>query len=151
LSFIPPSQNFNMPFLPPKCFKVGSIPQLFLPLFSFLDSHLNLSRNLGVHQCTHLYLPSSQSNISSTKGCRYKTQLDEFSWLKNNSPILYFYLCFSIIRHLMGNNSNGFWHTDVLDSNNHIIFKYGPFNNFVTTQPTYCSCFSLAPWDWVHM
>jgi hypothetical protein len=37
-----------MPLLPPKCYKLGSVPQLiFLPLFSPLDLHLNLLRNLG--------------------------------------------------------------------------------------------------------
>ncbi len=39
------------PFPPPrKCYKLWNIPQLFfLPLFSFLNSHLNLLRSLGVH------------------------------------------------------------------------------------------------------
>jgi hypothetical protein len=47
-----PSQNSSTPFLPPKCYKLGNIPQLlFLPLFSPLNSHLCLSRSLGVRQC----------------------------------------------------------------------------------------------------
>jgi hypothetical protein len=37
-----------MPFLPPNCYKLGSIPQFFfLLLFSPSNSHLSLSKSLG--------------------------------------------------------------------------------------------------------
>jgi hypothetical protein len=37
------------PYTPSKCYKLGSVPQLFLlPMFSPLDSHLSLWRSLGV-------------------------------------------------------------------------------------------------------
>ncbi len=38
-----------MPLLPFKCYKLRNVPQFLLP-FSFLDSHLSLSRSLGVCQ-----------------------------------------------------------------------------------------------------
>jgi hypothetical protein len=50
------SQNSNTPFLPPKCCELKNIPQLFFSLFSPLDSHLSLSRNLGVCQCLSIFL-----------------------------------------------------------------------------------------------
>jgi hypothetical protein len=41
--------------LPPKCYKSGNVPQLFiLPLFSHLNSQLNLLRSLGVHHLCSL-------------------------------------------------------------------------------------------------
>jgi hypothetical protein len=45
----PPSQSSNTPFLPPKCWELRNVFQFLLQLFSPLDLHLSLSRNLGVH------------------------------------------------------------------------------------------------------
>jgi hypothetical protein len=57
-----------MPLLPSKCCELGHRPQLlFLPLFSPLDLHLNLSRNLGVHHVnTKLTFSTNKDAISST-------------------------------------------------------------------------------------
>jgi hypothetical protein len=44
--FLVPSWNSNTPFTPPKCCKLGSVPQLLAPsLFSIWDSHLSPSRS----------------------------------------------------------------------------------------------------------
>jgi hypothetical protein len=62
LSFaLAPIPEFQHTPLPLKCCKLGSIPQL-LPLFSPLDSHLNLSKSVGV--CHMVLETEGEINIS---------------------------------------------------------------------------------------
>ncbi len=59
------NNHWQHALLPPKCCKLKNIPQLFLLLlFSPLDSHLSLLRNLGVHHLNSTSTCSSSSPIS---------------------------------------------------------------------------------------
>jgi hypothetical protein len=46
--------EFQHTHLPPKCCKLRNIPQFLLLMFSFSNSHLSLSRSVGVHHLCYI-------------------------------------------------------------------------------------------------
>ncbi len=64
-----------MPLLPQKCYELRNVPQLLLlSLFSFWDSHLNLSKSLGVHQLGW-FTPSFRCSLKLNTNFNFESTL----------------------------------------------------------------------------